>query len=179
MILSDRCISDLVEKNKIGIEPFQESQLQPASYDCRLGSHFLEVDSLQTDVIRLDSEIKYRPVTAESVIIPPRSFLLATTEEYFRLPNHITAFVEGRSSIGRLGLFIQNAGWVDAGFEGRITLELFNANSAPIQLVPGRRICQMVFCEMKQESKNPYRGKYYKQTESVGSRVYMDVDAKK
>lgn len=178
MILSDRCIRSLIEEGKIGISPFESDQLQPASYDCRLGNHFLEVDTELTKLIRLDHEIKYRPITSESIIIPPQSFLLATTEEYFRLPNDITAFVEGRSSIGRLGLFIQNAGWVDSGFEGRITLELFNANSVPIQLIPGRRICQMVFCQMKQASHSPYRGKYYQQTESVGSRVFMDTDAK-
>jgi len=103
----------------------------------------------------------------------------ATTQEFVKLPNGLTAFVEGRSSIGRMGLFIQNAGWVDAGFEGRITLELYNANSLPIELCSGRRICQLVFCKMDRETENPYRGKYFKQERSVGSRVFMDVDASK
>ena len=96
--------------------------------------------------------------------------------EYIELPNHITAFVEGRSSIGRMGLFIENAGWVDAGFKGRITLELFNANSNPIELEAGRRICQLVFCKMDQVASKPYQGKYQGQLESVGSRVFKDAE---
>ena len=94
------------------------------------------------------------------------------------MPNNLTAFVEGRSSIGRIGLFIQNAGWVDPGFEGQITLELYNANSLPIKLKKGRRICQLVFCKMDNEAKNPYNGKYQKQRKSVGSRVFEDVEVK-
>ena len=87
-----------------------------------------------------DNEIKYTDIESDKIVIAPQSFLLATTNEYIKLPNHITAFVEGRSSIGRMGLFIQNAEWVDAGFEGRITLELFNANSLPIVLSSGRQL---------------------------------------
>jgi len=96
--------------------------------------------------------------------------------EYVRLPNNLTAFVEGRSSIGRIGLFIQNAGWVDPGFEGRITLELYNASSLPIMLQAGRRICQLVFCSMDREAEKPYAGKYQGQKKAVGSRVYLDQD---
>jgi len=84
--------------------------------------------------------------------------------------------VEGRSSIGRIGLFIQNAGWIDPGFEGRITLELYNASSLPIKLQAGKRICQLVFCTMDQKAENPYQGKYQGQKVTVGSRVYQDKD---
>ena len=83
-----------------------------------------------------------------------------------------------RSSIGRIGLFIQNAGWVDPGFKGQITLELYNANSLPIRLRVGRRICQLVFCKMDQQAKNPYDGKYQGQRFSTGSRVFMDSESK-
>jgi dCTP deaminase len=102
--------------------------------------------------------------------------LLATTREYIKLPGNLTAFVEGRSSIGRMGLFIQNAGWVDPGFEGEITLELYNANRLPIKLQSDRRVCQLVFASMDQYALNPYKGKYQGQTKPVGSRVYMDED---
>jgi dCTP deaminase len=94
--------------------------------------------------------------------------------ETVRLPDNLTAFVEGRSSIGRIGLFIQNAGWVDPGFEGQITLELYNANSLPIRLQAGRRICQLVFCRMDQASDAPYRGKYQGQRNATGSQVSKD-----
>src|SRR3989344_3627924 len=93
----------------------------PASVDLHLGSHYLTVEDKEMNIIELDSEIKYREIESESITIHAHSFLLATTQEYIKLPANISAFVEGRSSIGRIGLFIQNAGWIDPGFEGRIT----------------------------------------------------------
>ena len=101
------------------------------------------------------------------------SFLLATTIEYVKLPSNLTAFVEGRSSIGRMGLFIQNAGWVDPGFEGQITLELYNANRLPIKLISGWRVCQLVFASMD-KCRVPYVGKYQGQRNATGSKIFMD-----
>ncbi|MEK9727528.1 MAG: dCTP deaminase [Candidatus Margulisiibacteriota bacterium] len=179
MILSDGTIKELLRKNELQISPLNESQIQPASVDCTLGTHFLRIDDSHRTHLDFENEIKYTEITAEKIVIPPQSFLLATTNEYIKLPNHITSFVEGRSSIGRMGLFIQNAGWVDAGFEGRITLELFNANSLPIELSSNRRICQLVFCLMDKTSEKPYRGKYYKQSQSVGSHIRNDFELAK
>ena len=84
--------------------------------------------------------------------------------------------VEGRSSLGRLGLFIQNAGWVDPGFHGAITLELFNANRCAIKLQAGRRIGQLVFARMDRAAQSPYRGKYQGQRGATGSRVFLDEE---
>ena len=84
--------------------------------------------------------------------------------------------VEGRSSLGRLGLFIQNAGWVDPGFHGEITLELFNANRCAIKLQAGRRIGKLVFARMDRAAQNPYRGKYQGQRGATGSRVFLDEE---
>lgn len=84
--------------------------------------------------------------------------------------------VEGRSSLGRLGLFIQNAGWVDPGFHGEIALELFNANRCAIKLQAGRRIGQLVFARMDRAAQNPYRGKYQGQRGATGSRVFLDEE---
>jgi dCTP deaminase len=112
----------------------------------------------------------------EKIIIPPKSFVLGTTIEYIRLPANMTAFVEGRSSIGRLGLFIQNAGWVDPGFEGHITLELYNANCVPIELKAGRRLCQLVLASLDQKGV-PYKGKYNGQKNATQSRIYLDEDS--
>jgi len=95
-----------------------------------------------------------------------------------RIPANVTAFVEGRSSIGRMGLFIQNAGWVDPGFEGNITLELFNANRLPLRLSAGRRICQIVFAFMDKATQTPYKGKYQGQRGTVGSMIFKDLDRK-
>jgi len=88
----------------------------------------------------------------------------------------MTAFVEGRSSLGRMGLFIQNAGWVDPGFEGEITLELFNANRCAIELTSGRRVGQLVFAQLDQPALKPYSGKYQGQRGATGSRVFLDSD---
>ena len=99
---------------------------------------------------------------------------MATTKEYISLPDNLTAFVEGRSSLGRMGLFIQNAGWVDPGFSGEITLELFNANRCAIELQAGRRIGQLVFAQMDQAASSPYHGKYQGQRGATGSKVYLD-----
>lgn len=174
MILSDKTLEKLIKDQRLIVEPLTNESIQPASIDCRLGDHFLIVETHNMRAISMSQEIEYREIKSKTMIIPPHSFLLATTMEYIKLPNDLVAFVEGRSSIGRMGLFIQNAGWVDPGFEGRITLELFNASSLPIELEAGRRICQLVFCNMDAAAATPYRGKYQGQTESVGSRVFKD-----
>lgn len=178
MILSDRTLRHMISTKELVVEPLTDESIQPASVDCRLGNHFLIVEDFNMKTIDLDSEIIYREFEGETITLPPHSFLLATTLEWVKLPNDLTAFVEGRSSIGRLGLFIQNAGWVDPGFEGNITLELYNANSLPIQLHAGRRICQLVFCKMDHAAENPYRGKYQGQLRSVGSRVFKDSESR-
>lgn len=166
----------MIASGELVVDPIDEQSIQPASIDCRIGDHFLILEDTQMDVLSLDAEIKYREVTADTITIPPHTFLLATTQEYVKLPNNLTAFVEGRSSIGRIGLFIQNAGWVDPGFEGRITLELYNASSLPIKLQAGKRMCQLVFCKMDHKADFPYRGKYQGQSETIGSRVFQDKD---
>ena len=176
MILSDTTLKSMLESGELGVEPLDHQQIQPASIDVRLGIHFLKVDENRLDVIRLDSGIQYEELTQEEIVIPPQSFLLATTREYIRLPADVTAFVEGRSSIGRIGLFVQNAGWVDPGFEGNITLELYNANRLPIRLVADRRICQLVFARMDQHAQQPYRGKYQGQRQATGSRSALDTE---
>lgn len=174
MILSDKTLRAMLANGSLVVDPITEESIQPASIDCRLGDHYLMLDDTRMDILTLDSEIKYRDIVGDSITIPPHTFMLATIAEYVKLPNDLTAFVEGRSSIGRIGLFIQNAGWVDPGFEGKITLELYNANSLPIKLQKGRRICQLVFAKMDGPADNPYRGKYQGQDKSVGSRVFLD-----
>lgn len=176
MILSDGGLQKLIDAGELVVDPITSESIQPASIDCRLGDHFLVADQQGTQMISMSQEIAYKEVVADKIIIEPHSFLLATTMEYIKLPNDMVSFVEGRSSIGRMGLFIQNAGWVDPGFEGKITLELYNANSLPIELEAGRRICQLVFGRMDAEALNPYRGKYQGQNKSVGSRVWKDSE---
>ena len=157
---------------------YQNNQIQPASLDVRLGNTFAIVEDSHNNIITMTNEIKYTTITTDKYILMPGQFVLATTMEYFKLPNNITAFVEGRSSLGRMGLFIQNAGWVDPGFEGEITLELFNANRCAIELQAGRRVGQMVFATMTNTPYNTYSGKYQGQSGATGSQVYKDFDLK-
>ena len=177
MILSDGTLRKLMADGTLSVEPITEAAIQPASIDLRLGTRFLALDLDGSGEISLDSENRYREFEGDAVTLAPHSFLLASSAEYVRLPDDITAFVEGRSSIGRIGLSIQNAGWVDPGFEGHITLQLFNANDRPISLTAGRRVCQLVFCRMDCPAVNPYRGKYHGQLGPGGSRVHLDPDA--
>lgn len=176
MILCDKTLRELIEKGDLGIDPLGENAIQPASIDLRLGNHFLILDDHRMDIIRMDGESTYREIVADSVTIPPHSFVLATTVEYVRVPAYLTMAVEGRSSVGRLGLFIQNAGWIDPGFEGNITLELYNANSLPIVLQAGRRICQAVTQKLDFPSEHPYTGKYKGQKNTTGSRIFKDKE---
>ena len=158
----------------MSITPLEKEQVQPASVDIRLGNTFSIVEDLSTGVITLKDEVRYKTINTDTYILLPGQFVLATTMEYVSLPDNLTAFVEGRSSLGRLGLFIQNAGWVDPGFQGEITLELFNANRCAIELKAGRRVGQLVFAEMDDTALKPYNGKYQGQKGATGSRVYMD-----
>ena len=176
MILSDKTIIRMLKEGTLGIEPVDEAQIQPASVDVRLGNTFSIVEDSPTGKIGMDEEIRYKTIETDTYVLLPGQFVLATTQEYFRLPDDLTAFVEGRSSLGRMGLFIQNAGWVDPGFEGEITLELFNANRCAIELKAGRRVGQLVFAKLDDKALNPYRGKYQGQRGATGSRVYMDKE---
>lgn len=176
MILSDKTILKMLDEKSLVINPVTKEQIQPASVDIRLGNTFIVVDDTPSNIITLDSQINYKTITTDTYLIMPGEFVLATTMEYFELPDNLTAFVEGRSSLGRMGLFIQNAGWVDPGFKGEITLELYNANRCAIELKAGRRVGQLVFAEMDAPAINPYNGKYQGQMGATGSRVFMDCD---
>ena len=176
MILSDRTIIKMLDEKSLVINPVTKEQIQPASVDIRLGNTFSVVDDTPSNIITLESQINYKTITTDTYLIMPGEFVLATTMEYFELPDNLTAFVEGRSSLGRMGLFIQNAGWVDPGFKGEITLELYNANRCAIELKAGRRVGQLVFAEMDAPAINPYNGKYQGQMGATGSRVFMDCD---
>lgn len=179
MILSDKTITRMLEDHTLSITPLEKEQIQPASVDIRLGNTFSIVEDSSTGIINLESEIVYKTITTDTYILLPNQFILATTMEYFELPDNLTAFVEGRSSLGRLGLFIQNAGWVDPGFKGEITLELYNANRCAIELKSGRRVGQLVFAQLDDVALNPYRGKYQGQKGATGSRVFLDNEVKK
>lgn len=192
MILSDLTIRERLNDDLVitidGKRITEGEAIQPASFDLRLGNGFafpLANDRFISPRGKVCNAVdptmpaevsQIPPLQDKSFYIKPKEFILATTKEYIKLPNDLTAFVEGRSSIGRMGLFVQNAGWVDPGFEGEITLELFNASDNAIKLVEGMRIAQLVFAKLDRPAGNPYNGKYQGQKGATGSRVFKDGD---
>lgn len=176
MILSDGTLLWMMEEGTLSISPLTREQVQPASVDIRLGDTFSVVEDTSGGVVSMAQEIRYKQLRADRYLLLPGQFVLATSVEYVTLPDDVTAFVEGRSSLGRMGLFIQNAGWVDPGFSGEITLELFNANRCAIELQAGRRVGQLVFARMDASALHPYRGKYQGQRGATGSRAFLDAE---
>lgn len=178
MILSDKTIKEKISSGEIVVDPITDNSIQPASVDVRLSKYFL-APQFRTAIVDMNEPISYCGYTVEEkdgYVLHPHDFVLASTVEYIKIPDNITGWVEGRSSIGRMGLFIQNAGWIDPGFEGTITLELFNASNFPIRLIPGRRIGQIIFAELDKPCENPYRGKYQGQKITTGSKIHEDLD---
>ena len=192
-ILNDKTIKEYLEEGKIVIDPLKdEQQIQPSSVDMRLGDEFKVFKVIRKPYIDPKDEediAEYMESSTvpegESFIIHPNEFALATTQEYVKVPDDLVARVEGRSSMGRLGVTMHvTAGYVDPGFEGRITLEISNIGAMPVALYPGQRVCQLVFETMTTPAELPYghpkrNSKYMKQLKPESSRVKLDYELKK
>ena len=140
-MFNDYEIKKLADDNSL-IVPFNFDNLQPHSYDCTLGA------AVKTPYIK-EGESDWWPYTITEewpFNLQPLKFALAGTVEYFKLPQDVVGFVQGKSTVGRNGLQIECAGLIDAGFEGNITLELFNMAPWPIELKLNQKICQVHFC---------------------------------
>jgi dCTP deaminase len=162
MILSDRSIREALASGRVTIEPFEPACLQPASVDLRLDRLFRVFRNHTAGVI--DVKLDQRDLT-ELVEVPedavfmlhPGEFVLGSTLERVALGDDVVGRVEGKSSLGRLGLLIHStAGFVDPGFDGHITLELSNVASLPITLYPGMKIGQVSFLTMTTPADHPY-----------------------
>lgn len=174
MTLSNIDIEKLQKETDL-INPFNKENVQPNSYDLTLSNEFLQQDlSIQPIDLSDRNSQKHTKIIANEFILRPHTLVLATTKECVNLPNTISGQLEGRSSIGRNGLFIHNAGVIDSGFIGEITLELFNASDNSIVLKAGTRIAQLIFNELKTPTNRPYNGKYQKQKGATASKIYED-----
>ena len=171
-IWGDKLLRQFIQEGHI--RHYDDSLIGPGSIDLRLGHTFLRHHLDRT--IRLGEEIQYRKYyieDGETITLQPHEFMLATTMEYVDVPIFAGAFVQGRSSIGRAGLTVQNAGYVDPGFHGHITLELKNDAPCRITLHPGYPVAQLVYMDATGVSEG-YKGKYNEQIEATGSRMQMD-----
>jgi dCTP deaminase len=179
-VLSDGTIRRLVDEGRIVIDPWDPELVQPASVDLRLGSSFRVFHNHRTSAIDLREPPTNltEEISAEMFVIHPGEFVLGVTEEYVELPDDIVARIEGKSSLGRLGLIVHaTAGFVDPGFKGTLTLEITNLTRVPIKLYPGLLIAQLSFMTLDAPAERPYGsaelGSHYQgQTAATESR-YM------
>jgi dCTP deaminase len=176
-VLSDSTIRELIESGRIVIDPFDPAMIQPASIDIRLGKSFRvfhnhKIQSIDlaepprdlTEHVEIDDDGEF--------VIHPGEFVLGRTHELVEIPDDVVCRIEGRSSIGRLGLVVHaTAGFVDPGFRGTLTLEITNFNSVPIVLRPGLSICQLSFMTLDRPAERPYGHP------DLGSHYHGQIDA--
>ncbi len=184
MVLSDRSIREEIEAGRLVIDPFEERYIQPASVDLRLGREFRvfrnfrlpyidvkrEMPAL-TEIERIDDEVPF--------ILHPGEFVLAVTLERVEIPADLVGRLDGKSSLGRLGLIVHStAGFVDPGFKGRLTLELTNVANLPITLYYRMPVSQISFSRLSTPAERPYGAatgaKYQGQDGPESSRYYLN-----
>ncbi len=185
MVLSDRDIRAAIAQGRIAIDPFEPKRLQPASVDITLDRTFRVFRSTRHAYIDLakgvDDITELVTVDSEPFILHPGEFVLGSTFERVRLGNDIVSRVEGKSSLGRLGLLIHStAGFIDPGWDGHITLELSNVNTIPITLYARMRIGQLSFFPLSSPAERPYGSEglgssYQGQAGPTPSRYRLDV----
>ena len=167
MLLSDRDIRSELESGRIGLDPLELGMIQPSSIDVRLDKFFRLFDNHKYQHIdpALDQPDLTRLVEVdgdEPFVLHPGEFVLGATYEVVTLPDDIAARLEGKSSLGRLGLLTHStAGFIDPGFSGHVTLELSNVATLPITLWPGMKIGQLCFFRLSSAAEHPYGSEKY------------------
>jgi dCTP deaminase len=187
MVLSDRTIRRLIEEGRIGIEPFDEGLVQPSSVDVRVDRFFrvfrnsrypfIDVKEPMDDLTEL-----VEVGDSEPFILHPGEFVLGSTLERITLPDDLVARLEGKSSLGRLGLLIHStAGFIDPGWDGHVTLELSNVANLPITIYVGMKIGQVSFVQLSEPAERPYGAealgsKYQGQAGPTPSRYWRNFE---
>ncbi|MBI4339587.1 MAG: dCTP deaminase [Chloroflexi bacterium] len=190
MVLSDRSIRDEILRGRIIIEPLGEGCIQPASVDVHLDRKLLVFRNSRRPYIDIRedmeglTEVEVIP-ESQPFILHPGEFILGSTLEDIGIPDDLVARLEGKSSLGRLGLLIHStAGYVDPGWRGHLTLELSNVARLPITLYYGMKIGQISFLRLSTAAERLYGSpglgsKYQGQTEPTASRIYQDFSTKR
>ena len=189
MILSDRSILEAVQDGRIIIEPFDQECLQPSSVDLHLDYRFLVFKNhtlghidVREDLSNLTQEVSAND--GDPFMLHPGEFVLGSTLERVSVPDDLVARLEGKSSLGRLGLLIHStAGYVDPGWQGNLTLELSNVSNLPITLYHRMKIGQISFLRLTTPAENLYGSralgsKYQGQTMPTASRISKEYDQK-
>jgi len=189
VILSDVSIRKALAEGRIVIEPLMEGAVQPSSVDLRVDRYFRVFRNHTTPFI--DPKVAQEDLTelvevadSDAFILHPGEFVLGSTLERVAIPDDLVGRLEGKSSVGRLGLLIHStAGFVDAGWDGHLTLELSNVANLPIAIYPGMKIGQISFLQMTTAAENPYGSgaagsKYQGQRGPTPSRYYQNFRSK-
>jgi dCTP deaminase len=187
MVLSDRTIRAEIEAGRISFDPYDPKLIQPSSVDVRVDRQFRVFHNARHPYIDVRKPMEDLTELVEvpgdePFILHPGEFVLGQTLERVTLPDDVVARLEGKSSLGRLGLLIHStAGFVDAGFSGNLTLELSNVANLPITIYHGMPIGQMSFMRMDAAVEHAYgseetRSKYQGQGEPTASRYYLNFD---
>lgn len=185
MLLSDRDLRKEVEAGRLGIEPFDPSMLQPSSIDVRLDRFFRVFDN--SKYTHIDPSLQQDDLTSmvekegeDPFVLHPGEFVLGSTFELVDVPDDLAGRLEGKSSLGRLGLLTHStAGFIDPGFTGHITLELSNVANLPITLWPGMKIGQLCLFRLSSAAEHPYGSaragsRYQGQRGPTPSRAYQN-----
>jgi dCTP deaminase len=167
MLLSDRDIAAEIKSGRVKVDPFDPKMIQPSSVDVRLDRFFRVFENHRYEVI--DPSVEQSELTREVAVAPddffilhPGEFVLASTYEVITLPDDIAGRLEGKSSLGRLGLLTHStAGFIDPGFSGHITLELSNVANLPVKLYPGMKIGQLCLIKLSSPAEHPYGSALY------------------
>jgi len=182
VVLSDRTIREQLASGRLVIDPFDEALLQPSSVDVRVADQFRVFHNSRRPFIDVrepsdDLTEVVEVADGDRFILHPGDFVLGSTLERVALPDDLVARLEGKSSLGRLGLLIHStAGYVDPGFDGTITLELSNVAKLPISIHPGMAIGQISFLLMTTPVDAPYRGKYQGQKGPTASAFHREFE---
>ena len=184
MVLSDRTIKMMLSEGKIVVEPLGDGCIQPASVDVHLDKHILVFRNSRRPYIDVREDLsdltEMEEIGEQPFMLHPGEFVLGSTLETIEIPDDLVARLEGKSSLGRIGLLIHStAGYVDPGWKGHLTLELSNVANLPITLYHGMKIGQLSFLQLSTPADNPYGSpelgsKYQGQTVPTASRAYRD-----
>jgi dCTP deaminase len=188
MVLSDRTIRRLIDEGRIGIDPFDEDLVQPSSVDVRVDRFFRVFRNSRYPFIDVKEEMEdltelVETEDSEPFILHPGEFVLGSTLERITLPDDLVARLEGKSSLGRLGLLIHStAGFIDPGWDGHVTLELSNVANLPITIYVGMKIGQLSFVQLSEPAEHPYGtaalgSKYQGQAGPTPSRYWKNFSA--